>query len=290
MYKEVKLEFGYCDDKSKFYRVLLVKEDINLKDLGCAIVSAFGATFEHNFLFKTNNKTYNPYAFMIEFQLPNDVLMDEYTLKDLNSKFQFVYDTGEYYLFEATVIDTDIEYESGMDDVLLIDGAGQGIWEDNIRSLIDYLAGKIDPNSSLENETYHLPWNFENEKYGDFDEFDLDFEKHAFSETYMLDREEYKRNEAEYFDLPSEEKDEETEFIGLMNMLYEGSMTIVKHQIKHDGFIKDIYEKLLENHKPKESKELIAKEFIFLQLKTASKGEMLVDMKKYKKALEKLIK
>ena len=58
-YKKIRLNFKKCQG-NRFYRTLLVKEDLNLFNLGCAIVTAFGGSFEHHFLFKTKEKNYCP--------------------------------------------------------------------------------------------------------------------------------------------------------------------------------------------------------------------------------------
>ncbi len=42
--KKIRLDFKYCE-RGRFYRTLLVKENINLIDLGCAIVTAFNGAF-----------------------------------------------------------------------------------------------------------------------------------------------------------------------------------------------------------------------------------------------------
>ena len=198
-YKQVKLSFTNCE-LNRFYRTLLVKEDINLVDLGCAILTAFKGAYEHCFLFKTNGINYNPLAFIVEIQMDDDVLMDDYTLKDLGNKFTFVYDTGEYWEFEAIVTLSDIPVRG--EDVILIDGAGQGIWEDNIHSLYAYLDGQIGPNSREDNEDlgYTLPWNLDFEKYGDFDKpFDVEKEHKKFLKAYKKDLKIYKQEQETYF-------------------------------------------------------------------------------------------
>lgn len=57
------------------------------------------------------------------------------------------------------------------EDIIVLTGAGQGIWEDNIRSLYALFSGEISPleNHEDENKGIYFPWNFEIEKFGDFD-------------------------------------------------------------------------------------------------------------------------
>ena len=293
-YKQIKLTFKYSNPK-RFYRTLLTKQNVNLIDLGCAIVTAFGGEFEHLFLFETKTRVYNPKCFMEDMVFENDVLMDNYTLSDLGDNFIFTYDTGDGWNFSATVTDSDVEEKE--EDFILIDGAGQGIWEDNIHTLKAYLDGKIDPNTYEpdENNGYYPPWNFENEKYGDFDNFNLEEEKQRFIENYPKDIISYKEGENRAYNdeaLAYEEvelDDEEELPNGLFNSdFYNILMALTKDFIKEIPFVNDVYNKLLVNHKPKEAKELIVKEFLFLNFQNA-KNEKPFDFKKFEKALKKII-
>ena len=282
-YKKLHLDFKYVGP-NRFYRDLLVSENINLVDLGCAIVSAFGGAFEHNFLFKANGLSYNPRCFIVGFAMDNDVLMDDYNLNDLGNKFEFNYDTGDGWDFVCTVSDTSINV--GMNDVVLIDGRGQGIWEDNI-----YSDGKIDPERREvdEEKGYYLPWNFMNEKFGDFDEaFDLENKKQEFSLSYMMDRESYKMGEAEYFGFEYKSEEEKIHDINMLS-IYDELMFDVKMQIKRLDFVGEIYQELLKTYKPKEAKEMIAKEFLFEEFHSI-KEKRDFSYKKYHNALKKLIK
>ena len=295
-YKKIELTFNHCSNKKRFYRTLLAKEDINLTDLGCAIATAIGTMFEHCFLFETKDKNFMPRAFMEDFVMSNDVLMDNYTLLDLGTKFEYTYDTGDGYDFTGKVSNTDKEYVEGSDDVILIDGAGQGVWEDNIHSLCSYLNGKLKADD-VASEEYPFPWNFQIEKFGDFDtEFNLEEEKESFQSIYMADRELYKENERKYFGLEEDDEDEENSFeeesqqiLTLFTSIYDATMTFIKELIKKDPYCKDVYNKLLVNHKPKEAKELMCKEYVFLQLKNAKKGIPSVGPKELTKAFNKLV-
>jgi len=184
LYKKVKISFMYA--KSRFNRTILVESDINLVKLGSIFCTALGAEFEHNFLFYKGRTSYEPDVFMTEFvwdpkhQLP----MKNYTLKDLGEKFKFTYDTGDGWDFECVVSDKEEEIKDGK-IAYLLKGKGQGIWEDNIGSLMMYLQGDIDPNCTEENEDEGLykPWNFYIERFGDFDTaFDLADEQELFSD------------------------------------------------------------------------------------------------------------
>ncbi|MGM9970523.1 MAG: hypothetical protein ACI35S_09040 [Anaeroplasma sp.] len=286
-YKKVKLSFKYCSPK-RFYRTLLVKEDTNLVDLGCAIVTAFKGTFEHFFLFNTKTKTYNPSVFLEDYRFENDVLMDDYKLSDLGNKFEFTYDTGDGWDFNGTVTDSNVEVTK--EDIILIDGAGQGIWEDNIHTLYAYLNGKIDPDSIDEDEEngYYPPWNMNIEKYSDFDNaFDLEVEKELFSDLYKQNIYEYKQNLGINSSSDFDDEDEDSKCF-FPPEFYDFIMAFVKEGIKNIDFMGEVYNKLLENHKPKEAKELIAKEFIFMNFQN-SKKEKEFDIFKFEKVLRKLV-
>lgn len=287
-YKQIKITFDYAKP-NRFYRTLLVKENINLVDLGCAIVSAFNGTFEHYFLFSKDKLTYNPKIYLEDSIFETELLMNDYNLVELGDKFKFTYDTGEGYDFTCEVKDTDMTYnEDENDDVILIAGAGQGIWEDNIHSLCAYLDGKLDPNASEADDEYSLPWNFENEKFSDFDNFDLEEEKESFEALYLYDREAYIEREELYnnsddtddellddddFDNFDLEQDEEEDYNldKTLAGLYHMTMLMAEQLVKMEPH-KTVYEKLLETKTETEAKEAIAKELIFLYVKSASEG------------------
>lgn len=48
IYTKIRIDFKY-GPKERFYRVILVKEDINLFNLGVGLGLALGAEFEHCF-------------------------------------------------------------------------------------------------------------------------------------------------------------------------------------------------------------------------------------------------
>lgn len=172
-YKRIKIEF--TEAKDRFFRTILVQEDTNLVILGCIFCQVLGSAFEHNFVFKKGKVQYSPDVFLLDG--PDDLFeeypMKEHNLNELGKGFKFLYDTGAYWLFDCKVEGSESIESNKL--AYLIDGKGQGIWEDNKQSLMEYLEGKVDANSDEEDETrgLYLPWNFDDEKYGDFDNFDL---------------------------------------------------------------------------------------------------------------------
>lgn len=191
-YKKIKIEFKKCE-KNRFYRTLLVKEDLNLFNLGCAIVTAFGGSFEHHFLIRTEKKNFCPKIYSKSLNMIDNVLIDEYTLEDIENTFTFMYDFNSQWHFDGIVLET-IEFDSKK-EVILLDGKGQGIWEDRIKTLYAYFDGKLDPESLIEDEEnkYFKPWNKRVTKFGDFDTaFDLEYEKEMFFASYKCDVEMHK--------------------------------------------------------------------------------------------------
>ena len=192
-YKKIRLNFKRCQD-NRFYRTLLVKEDLNLFNLGCAIVTAFGGSFEHHFLFRTDSVNYCPKVYINSLNGTTNVLMDKYMVSNLSNKFTFLYDMNSQWCFEGIVLEEEIDCDYNK-EVILLDGKGQGIWEDRINTLYAYFEGKLDPNSLEEDEEnkYFKPWNKRVTKFGDFDTaFNLDDEKELFFASYKCDVEMYK--------------------------------------------------------------------------------------------------
>ena len=105
-YKKIRLNFKKCQD-NRFYRTLLVKEDLNLFNLGCAIVTAFGGSFEHHFLFRTNDVNYCPKVYINSLNGTTNVLMDKYMVSNLSNKFTFLYDMKSTTEYEANMFAAD---------------------------------------------------------------------------------------------------------------------------------------------------------------------------------------
>lgn len=168
-YRELKVEFEA--NKERLYRILYVREDLDLYTLGVAILVSLGATFEHAFYFEDRNRHFDPEIFEDLFN--DDEYMTDYHLKDLkldsDGTFKLIYDSGDYWCFVVTVSDKPTIIQSRK-YAILKDAKGQGIWEDRITSLYNYLEGKISKTAQEdESEGLYLPWNFNNKTFGDFD-------------------------------------------------------------------------------------------------------------------------
>ena len=82
-----RIRASFCEHKDRFYRVLLVRNDISLMELGFVLGTAFHASFEHLFLFESNDICYVPKEFMT-FPSTSYRGMDAYCMKDLESPFR----------------------------------------------------------------------------------------------------------------------------------------------------------------------------------------------------------
>ena len=177
-YFKIRADFKYAN-KGRFYRTFLVREDIGLGELGEFIVDIFGGTMEHFFLYRTKEKSYIPSSWMEQWDEFGSIRQEPFkdkTIKDLPEQFMFIYDTGDGWDFDCKIykrivvktVDDDEEIPTGF----VLEAKGMGIWEDNIGSLYAYLEGEIDKDYNEEDEDrgMYKPWNFEIDKYSDFDD------------------------------------------------------------------------------------------------------------------------
>ena len=176
-YYKIRADFKYAD-KGRFYRVFLVRNDITLSDLGEFIVEIFGGTMEHFFLYKLKDKQYVHSSWLDGYysHLIKQEAFDDKLISDLPESFEFDYDTGDGWDFKCKiykkVVVKEFEDEDDICFGYVLDGKGMGIWEDNIRSLYAYLEGEIDKdyNQIDEERGIFKPWNFDIDKYSEFDD------------------------------------------------------------------------------------------------------------------------
>lgn len=177
-YFKIRADFKYAN-KGRFYRTFLVREDIGLGELGEFIVDIFGGTMEHFFLYRTKEKSYIPSSWIEQWDEFGSIRQEPFkdkTIKDLPEQFMFIYDTGDGWDFDCKIykrivvktVDDDEEIPTGF----VLEAKGMGIWEDNIGSLYAYLEGEIDKDYNEEDEDrgIYKPWNFEIDKYSEFDD------------------------------------------------------------------------------------------------------------------------
>ena len=177
-YIKIRADFKYAK-RGRFFRTVLVREDATMEELGEFLIEMFGGTFEHMFLFIKEKER-------IEYVHPSWLKEDsfgfykQYSYRDrpfteLGDSFVLCYDTGDGWDFKCKVYRTtkDIPFDDEEDICFgfVLNGAGMGIWEDNIRSLMAYLDGEIPEDFSGEDEEncIYKPWNFDIEKYSEFD-------------------------------------------------------------------------------------------------------------------------
>lgn len=142
-YKKIKV--SSTDAPKRFYRILYVREDLNLFQLGVTILSAFDCQFCHMFMFFDKKNTYVDKSWMDEFS--NDKNYEEYKISDLelsaNNTFKLCYDTGDDWEFEIKIYKAEKDLcENSFGK--LVEGAGESIWEDNHYLFWKFLKGGSD--------------------------------------------------------------------------------------------------------------------------------------------------
>lgn len=297
-YKKIKMEYQY--GKNRFYRTLLVREDINLIELGCAMCTAVRAEFEHCFLFLKGKTSFSPDVFLEEsWGDENEVPMKKYSLSDLGDKFSFWYDTGDDWLFNCKVYKKETKIV-GASLAYLVDGAGQGIWEDNAYTLDRYLNGELDPECDEEDEEkgIYFPWNFEIEKLSDFDTaFNIEEEKEMFDDMLNVNIEQYLEGmHGEGYEL--EIKPRTQEVLGNWDMdngpddsvnmrLNTMIMNTVDEQIKIMDFVNSKYQELAKKYDDLTARNKIGEVLVEEIFDTLKNGTPYSESD-YKKKIEKI--
>lgn len=198
-YTKIKIDFKY-GPKNRFFRTILVKGNPNLFELAVMIGTSLGATFEHSFLFRTNTRSIYVMAPFMEDPMEGYKYLGNYHLEDLPSKFSFDYDTGDGWDFKCEKHAEKVDIKSKK-KLIIVEGKGQGIWEDNIHSLYAFFEGKIEPESSKEDEKngIYKPWNFEIEKFSDFDlALNLEEINESLEEAFLFNYHELLKGENAY--------------------------------------------------------------------------------------------
>lgn len=204
LYTKIRADFKY-GPKGRFYRVFLVREGINLFNFCVGLGVMLGAKFEHCFLIR-DNKMEEEYVMAPFLEDMFDQIeyryLRNYTLNKLSDHFDFEYDTGDGWDFSCKKYKKLVEKDS-KEDFILLEGAGMGIWEDNIYSLYGLFDGKIDPDFTEDDDGngYCKPWNFEINRYGEFDDpLDIEEINETLSGNYPSINDEMIRGELEYIE------------------------------------------------------------------------------------------
>lgn len=269
------------DDPKRFYRVLAIKDNPDLYTLGAIIGSSIGAWFEHLYYFRKGKSQFVPDIWLEDdFFFNDNKAMSDSHLSDLGDKFIFEYDTGESWEFECKVLKSKYKYDSRYDEPplgLVLEGKGQGIFENDHHTLRRYLDGEIDPNSDEENEDIgqFLPMNLEFEKYGDFD-IPLNTDLMVYFSSDIEDI-------TDQFNIDSQRDEEEDPDIMLSMILNQ-----VAGDIFNDMYVNNIFRNLIKKHDINDAYDMIVRTTLELLTKYPTQIDPEAFEKDYHIALSKL--
>lgn len=290
-YKRIKFELrGY---ENTLYRDFLIREDVNLLELGIILVDSVYGELNHLFCFRNKTRT-----FVTENQdmtSPNTLYMSDYHLNDLGNNFTFIYDYGEDWIFDCNVEDKTY-HKPGNDFVHILNGAGLAIFEDNRELFELYVGGEL----SLDEIDEEMVWNTD---IADFNNYDVECEDKRIRDmipfaiySYIADcqnagyelnikninLDDYKSQEEidEYLDY---ENDEDNDDFDMIQMAFLES---ANYLIENTEFGKEEYNRLIKNHEDLEVRAIFMKELLSL-VKDAMHGENNEFNEKLYKALRK---
>lgn len=288
-YTKLRIDFKY-GPKDRFYRVILVKGNPNLFKLGIAIGTILGAVFEHCFLItvRKDSISYVMSPFMEE-PLNGYKYLGNHKFKELPDEFDFEYDTGDGYDFTCKKEKELVEFNSDKEYIIL-EGKGQGIWEDNIHTLYKLFNNEIDPdlNENDDVKGIYKPWNFFINIFSDFDlPLDIKRENKAFDKAFDLNYRDVKKADKEYAkqnNIPLEDFDESRDIaFYLLNIWIDE----IEEQIKVNKDIKSLLENISKKNDEFIAKELMAVEFSKYCFEIRKK-KVPFDEKEYLRRLENL--
>lgn len=257
-YTKIRLDFKY-GPKNRFYRVVLIKGNPDLFKLSVELGTAVGAAFEHCFLITCKRrKVHYVMAPFMEEPLDGYKYLRNYHLKDLPDSFDFEYDTGDGWDFSCKRYKKYVDIKSNK-NLILLEGAGQGIWEDNIGSLYSYFNNEIDPDFDGEDEEkgIYKPWNVSIDKYSEFDNpLDIDEINDTLNDDFRFNYDEVLSSEKEYIEQNCVCLDDYTEPYN--PRLNKAILEAVDEQINSLDYVKKIFEKIKKVLGEGKAKEAIA--------------------------------
>lgn len=270
-----KIKVASKDDPRRFYRVIAVAGDPGLYQLGLIIGKSIRCWFEHMFLFRVNRTVFWPDEACEEYE---DEPMSLYNLSDLGNKFVFEYDTGEGYEFDCTVMKRKY-YDNEDDDcgilAKVIEGSGQGIFENDHGTLWKVLNGTADLDRMLDDEDFEAPMNMEEfETLGDFYE-PLDFDEMVYMENDIYSLSEQIFGEFEDFDEDEEDYEDEYDDIAaeeLENTVRHMMECQLAYDIFYDDELNDVFTYLIRSHSMREAFELIRDIYINAMVEADAQG------------------
>lgn len=251
-----KIKVSSKDDPKRFYRILAVQGNPDLYTLGAIIGKSVNVWFEHFYMFRSKKVSFVPDQWLEEALYWNeDLAMSKYNLSDLGSSFVYEYDTGEGYEFACKVYKKKINYdvEDGyLPIAFVVEGKGQGIFENDHRTLWMYLAGQIKADATDDEENYNfLPMNMSFTSFGDFDA-PLDIE------DMMYYKEEINTVVNHFRSEPSQEQDEDDDFLE-----NEEEINSFMYKVAGDIFLNPdmnkLFRRLIETHDINDAYEMIVK-------------------------------
>ena len=264
-YRKLKVEYPLAKDR--FYRIVYVRTDVGLVELSLILCSVLGASEGHMFFLKDKLRCYLVPQFLEDdgYRHSKDVCAADYALGDIASTFTFCYDMGDYWTFHCRLYKSVIQ-RPDCGPFFITEGAGQGIWEDNRYSLDMYLTGNVDAACTTEeagyNSAVHLPWNYENTCFGDFDKaFVPETEQEEAGRLYR----DVWCQFLGYDDILEDDEDEDFEDDGddedADDMVARALDTVTVFatlcQIEKCPAVKKVYEKLKKKHGEDAAKEAI---------------------------------
>ncbi|MBR3349688.1 MAG: hypothetical protein IKG55_06395 [Solobacterium sp.] len=186
-----KIRVSHLDDKTKLYRIFYVPEDIRLSDLASVIRETFRMEEGHLYEFRKGKISYvmkkdDPYGNYDDY---GDYDMSRHTIHDPGDQYHFIYDYGDHWEFEVRIYKLTKEIDSNF-PVIVLEGKGRGIWEDNRWGYMQLLNGEMPGNLSEDDEEneFYLPWNLGLEHAEDtFEEIDAEEETEYLSQFVSFD-------------------------------------------------------------------------------------------------------
>ncbi|MCR5308654.1 MAG: hypothetical protein K6E21_00895 [Bacilli bacterium] len=288
-YTKIRLDFKY-GPKGRFYRVILVKGNPDLFKFAIMLGTSVEAAFEHCFLITTSDKKSYVQAGFMEEPFDGYKHLGNYKLYDLPEKFCFEYDTGDGWNFDCKRYKKLVEVESNK-DIILLEGAGQGIWEDNITTLYALFNGEIDKDFNKEDYDKGIckPWNLAIDKYSDFDlPIDIEEANKILDDEFNANYKSILKSEKEFIKETKvclKDYNESDTFNRRLNVAILGA---VDEQVKNLSYVKDAFKKLSNQLGANKARECIASELLIC-IYNSQKNNVAFDEKDYKKRLNKLV-
>ena len=200
MYTYRKIKVSCNDSPKRFYRVMYVREDLTLFQIGVVVLKALRAEFEHYYVFYDKSHRYKDESWLDDSprEPGYDLDYEKHYLKDLdlNSQdaFKLLYDTGDGWEFTIKLYKKtetlDGNDENKMKYGYVTEAKGDRIWEDYRSTFWQYLNGELADEKKLMDEDH--PWNTPDGPLTLFDaEIDLDELNSEVYDASLLEHDQY---------------------------------------------------------------------------------------------------